>query len=195
MGSNPTPTQGTSPSPSPRPTPRGRRHHSPLKKKKKTTQSRIFFFIPAPLCLPQPSALVFFGPIFCFIIHVKVSLQRERDGVGGDRRGGGGGGQGGGEGIHLIPGSRCIYWRLITEQQSHHALDDFIIWFLGGGGRRGCVAGCGGRRVCGGARSGTKARGRCWRTVEHGAQNKVQWETSVLRPWAQILTWFMGFYL
>lgn len=64
-----------------------------------------------------------------------------------------GGGQGGGEGTHLIPGSRCIYWRLITTQQSHHALDDFIIWFLGVG------------RVVGG-RSGTKARGRC-RTQEH----------------------------
>lgn len=64
-------------------------------------------------------------------------------------------GQGGGEGIHLIPGSRCIYWRLITQQQSHHALDDFIIWFLGVG------------RV--GGRSVTKTRGRRWTIVHTGA--------------------------
>lgn len=209
MGSNPTSNPRTPPSAftSPHPIPWGPCHHSPQKKKKtQTKNSSIQDFFLFHSSLPA-SALgsCFLPPHFLFHNSCQ-SISSERDewgwlgwgGVGwGDRRGGGGGGgQGGGEGIHLIPGSRCIYWRLITEQQSHHALDDFIIWFLGGGGeRRGCVAGWGGRECGGGARSGTKARGRCWSTVEHGAQNKVQWKTSVLQPWAQILMWFMGFYL
>lgn len=107
---------------------------------------------------PQPLADVFFS----FFFHKFMSDDLWRDERGwcvlgwGREVGGRWRGQGGGEGIHLIPGSRCIYWRLITQQQSHHALDDFIIWFLG--------------VREGGERSGTKAIGRCWTIVNTGAE-------------------------
>lgn len=105
-------------------------HHHPSRSLPSVAKAQSRF-IPAPLCL-NPWLLFSF---FFFIIHVKGSLQRwvRVVCVGGGWGWGGWRGQGGGEGIHLIPGSRCIYWRLITEQQSHHALDDFIIWFLGVG--------------------------------------------------------------
>lgn len=122
------------------------------------TQSRLEHLF-QPLSPSTPWLL--FSFLFFFIIHVRGSLERwvrvvcVGEGGWGRRRG-----QGGGEGIHLIPGSRCIYWRLITEQQSHHALDDFIIWFLGVGRA--------------GEGSGTKTRGSCRTIVNTWGRDTLQ---------------------